>query len=111
MTAPTATIPSETALDMSAAKAPMDTSPELEDGEDPAVPGLEPAPELPGLAVPAVPDELRLRAVPVLAECTVVAAPPAETVAAVVGGAAIDAEVVTAITELKELESLLESST
>ena len=82
----------------------MDTSPELEDGEDPELPGLEPAPELPGLAVPAVPDELRLRMVPALAVCTV-AATLAETVTAVVGGATINVEVDIAITELSELDS------
>ena len=67
----------------------MDTSPELEDGEDP---------ELPGLAVPAVPDELRLRADPALIVCTV-AAPPAVTVTAVDGGATIGEEEDIAITE------------
>ena len=73
---------------MRAAKAPVDTSPELEDGEDP---------ELPGLAVPAVPDELRLHTVPALTVCTVAA--PAETVTAVDGGATIDEEEDTAINE------------
>ena len=86
---------------MRAAKAPMDTSPELEDREEP---GLEPAPELSGLAVPTVPDELRLCTVPVL-EVGTVAATPAETVTTVVGGATLNVRVEVAITELGELDS------
>ena len=82
----------------------MDTCPELEDGENPELPGLEPAPELPGPVVPAVPDKFRLRAVPALAVCTV-AATLAETVTAVVGGATIHVEVDIAVTELSELDS------
>ena len=98
---PTATIHSATALDT---KAPMDTSPELEDGEDPELPGLEPAPELSGLAVPTVPDELSLCTVPVM-EVGTVAATPAETVTTVVGGATLNVGVEVATTELGELDS------